>query len=231
MFGSIKTRKDKTRQKKCQQNLCHRHKTCIDAFFVLFTRNTLTYSTLRFCPDASNNGVNLIQFFFHIVFLYPKCVKKKEKMIYRKKKKKSIIKRFFDAFHSKYLIRRPFSSKNCGSRIKCWQTTCLLMQLTYVFGWIWSPSALVHRKSLIKSLFSTFPWHVITWDLPTGKRIGACGGVIRRWGLSQLTLSGIENKHKRMNIKILFELQTNWINTFMSTILGKFSKQNAIQRK
>lgn len=126
---------------------------------------------------------------------------------------------------------RPFTLKNCCMWKKCWKTICSFVQLTYVFGWIWSPSALVHRKSLIKSLFSTFPWHVITCDLPTGKRIGACGGVIRRWAFSQLTLSGNENKHKKNEYQILFELQTNWINTFMSTILAKFSKQNSIQRK
>lgn len=128
-----------------------------------------------------------------------KIYRKKNKIIRRNQLKE----RFSDAFDwkSNFSLRRPFNLKRNLLHVRInwsifdtwfWTTCSMFIQLTYFFGWITIPSALVHRKSLIRSLFSTFPWHVITCDLPTGKRNGACDGVIRSWGLSQLTLSEVE---------------------------------------
>lgn len=72
MFNQDKTGQDKD---KCQQNRVPPTQNMYRCFFhniflcFVFTSNTLTYSTLRFCPYASNNGVNLIKFYIVFVFI------------------------------------------------------------------------------------------------------------------------------------------------------------------
>lgn len=70
VFNQDKRRQDKT--KKNANKICATNTKHVDAFFVLLTRNTPTYSSF-FCPYASNDGVNLMFNFFILYFICPKC--------------------------------------------------------------------------------------------------------------------------------------------------------------